>query len=226
MTDSSNTEILMRLIDSKGDAVMAESQSELDNKNDKLLSDFASGTFFSLNSFDFGLELDDSTIDRDTPPITQMQTVVQVPNTGHPQKVRKQSSAMFDKWKTADPTKLKHIVPFPVKMDAVRIDRYFERSSPVLFQACARSSTFQSASIVKRKVFGGAGLLGFLRFDFTDVLITKVGWDDAEVIKESLSFVFRRVKVRYRQQAHDGSLMPEASVDWRFKADLRTPEPK
>jgi len=225
MADGSDTEILMKMVDSKGDALMAESTSKIDSKNDKLLADFTSGAFFSLNSFDFGLELDDGIVEGDSPPVGLSKTTGDG-NSGHPQKVRKSSSAMFDKWKTADPAKLKHIVPFPVKMDAVRIDRYFERTSPVLFQACARSSTFQSASIVKRKVVGGSGLMGFLRFDFTDVLVTKVGWDDAEVINESLSFVFRRVKVRYRQQAHDGSLMPEASVDWRFKADLRTPERK
>jgi hypothetical protein len=46
--------------------------------------------------------------------------------------------------------------------------------------------------------------LPFLRTDFATVLITKIDWDAAEIVKEMCTFACRGVSVKYRQQAHAG----------------------
>lgn len=215
MADDLGNELLMQMIDSNGRAIEAESQTEVNSDDDKLLRGYINGTFFTVDDFAFGLNLDDQDPTADAANMGGAQGVdaAQQRNTG-PQ-------IKFGKWKSGSPQEIEKITPFPVRMDEVTIERRLDRSSPVLFQACARSQTFRSASLVKRKTFGGGRLQSFFRLDFKQVLVSHVGWDDGEVIKETMRFVFRSVGVQYRQQAHDGTMMSEATVDWNYKAALR-----
>jgi type VI protein secretion system component Hcp len=217
MADNQGTELLMQMIDSNGKALEAESQITLSGETDTLIKGFTNGCFFSVDEFAFGMNIDDQDATSDAANTGGGQGV------GTPPKRASAPRVKFGKWKTASPEEVAKMAAFPVRMDEFSVTRSFDRASPVLFQSCARSATFNSVSLVKRKIIGGAQLQTFLRIDFTGVLVTHVGWDDAEVIKETLRFVFRGVTVQYCRQAHDGTLAPAGSVDWSFKAALRKP---
>ncbi len=222
MADERANEILMQLVDSAGRKLEAESQVVVDSTKDPLLAGFALGNCFVIDDFGFGMNIDDQDAAAD------------VTNTsGNPdvdeRRIRASSgpSVKWGKWKSGSPAEIKKIVPFPLRMDEFSMTRRFDKASPVLFQCCARSTTFKSAAMVKRKTVGKLdgtdryGLQSFLRFDFTDVLVTHVGWDDAEVIKETIIFVFRGLTVQYCQQRHDGKLKAPGSVSWNFATALK-----
>jgi type VI protein secretion system component Hcp len=213
MADSTGTELLMQMNATKGNPIQAESQIALANSSDPLLTGFQEGKFFSIDEFAFGMNIDDQDATADAV------------NSGGGQGVgasgsrRNSPKVKFGKWKTAPQEEIAKM-KFPLRMDEFSVTRSFDRASPVLFQSCARSLSFQSASLIKRKVVGGNELQTFFRLDFEGVLVTHVGWDDAEVIKETMRFVFRNVTVQYCRQAHDGSLMPAGSATWEYQAAL------
>ncbi len=213
MSDSKGTELLMMMNATKGNPIQAESQTALANASDPLLTGFQEGKFFSVDEFAFGMNIDDQ------------DAMADATNTGGAQGVgafgtkRNSPKVKFGKWKTAPQEEIAKM-KFPLRMDEFSVTRGFDRASPVLFQSCARSLSFQSASLIKRKIIGGKQLETFFRLDFEGVLVTHVGWDDAEVIKETMRFVFRNVTVQYRRQAHDGTLAPAGSAAWEYQAAL------
>jgi type VI protein secretion system component Hcp len=84
-----------------------------------------------------------------------------------------------------------------------------DRASPLLFQMCCDSKSFTSATLVKRKAAGSdLSGHGFLRFEFTDVLVIGVDWDSGDVVKEKCKFICRGMTVKYRPQTLNGSLGP------------------
>jgi len=216
MASEQSNEILMQMYDNTGNPLAAETQTELDTDYDPLIWDYTNGTCFTVDNFAFGLNIDDQDASGDAA------------NTSGKTGVTKPTQAMpagpqtkFGKWKSATPEEIKAMKPFPVRMDEFTVTRRFDRASPVLFQACARSTTFGAVSMVKRKTIGGSMLQTFLRIDFSKVLITHVSWDEAEVIKETLRFVFRELTIQYRRQAFDGTLNPAGSVNWKYSTGLR-----
>jgi type VI protein secretion system component Hcp len=213
MSDSKGTELLMQMNTTKGNPIQAESQIALANAADPLLTGFQEGKFFSVDDFAFGMNIDDQDATADPTNMSGAQGV------GPAGKRRSSPKVKFGKWKTAPQEELRNM-DFPLRMDEFSITRGFDRASPVLFQSCARSLSFQSAALIKRKTFGGKELQTFFRLDFEGVLVTHVGWDDAEVIKETMRFVFRTVTVQYRRQAHDGTLAPAGSATWDYQAAL------
>ncbi len=54
--------------------------------------------------------------------------------------------------------------------------------------------------------------MGFLRFDFRDVLMTGIDWDDGDLVSESCTFICRAMRVRYKQQSVTGELPPKHSA--------------
>jgi type VI protein secretion system component Hcp len=217
MADERSNEILMQLVDSAGQQLEAESQVDLDSTKDPLLKGFSDGKFFSVDDFAFGMNIDDKDPAAGIGGTRGLEA----------SKISSGPQVKFGKWKSGSPEEIKKIVPFPLRMDEFSLTRRFDKLSPVLFQCCARSVTFKSASLVKRKTVGTVeqadkfGLLSFLRLDFTDVLVTHVGWDDAEVIKETVRFIFRGVTMQYCQQEHDGRLKAPGSVSWNYSVDLK-----
>jgi len=70
-------------------------------------------------------------------------------------------------------------------MEPFSFTRMIDRASPLLFENCANSISFASATLVKRKVTGQTlALQAFLRMDFKDVLIVGISWDDGDILKE------------------------------------------
>jgi type VI secretion system secreted protein Hcp len=101
--------------------------------------------------------------------------------------------------------------------EPVRVSRQIDAASPTLMQYCFNSSTLDSATIVKRRA-GGGGVSGlaYLRLDFTGVLITGVSWSDAHVVKETITFIYRKVEIQYRPQSASGTLGTPIPASWEL----------
>ncbi len=85
-------------------------------------------------------------------------------------------------------------------------EKLFDVASLSIFNACATSQTLPSVTLVKRKALGEATLMGYLRFQFFDVLITDLDWDEEKVIKEKVKFICRKVRVQYFSELNNGTL--------------------
>ena len=104
---------------------------------------------------------------------------------------------------------------YPVDMKPMELTRTIDKSSIILLHHCIKRKVFKSASLIKRKAAGGpASGEVFLRFDFSQVLIKSVDWDDAEPIKETVEFVCRAVTINYLPQLPDGTLGNPIQTYW------------
>ena len=120
---------------------------------------------------------------------------------------------------------MKNMKKYPSRTDPFSVTRDYDRASPVLFDYCCNSKPIASASLIKRKDIGGSMLRGYLRFDFDNLLITKVSWKNSDPMKETLTFVFRSVTVKYRttkyQVGSDVAILQSLSdVSWSYKAAM------
>lgn len=218
MASDDKTEVFMQLIQDSGLYLGAECRTEVSSDWDDLILDYENGSFFAVDDFSFGMNIDDKDPTADTTNAGGGRGVgaAGVNLAAGPQ-------VKFGKWKSGTAEDVKKMVPFPVRMDEFSITRRYDRASPVLFEKCVTSDSFKSASLVKRKVVGGDMLQTFLRLDFKDVLITHIDWSDGETIKETVKFVFRAITVQYKTQKPDGKLNAAGSVEWRYDAGLRRP---
>lgn len=98
---------------------------------------------------------------------------------------------------------------YGVTLDEVTITRRMDRMSPRLLQLCGDQLGIDYLILVRRKSVGGTQAFNqqpFLRLKFSDVLLTAIDWDDGDVIKEKLKFVYRRIEAQYKSQKDDGTL--------------------
>jgi type VI secretion system secreted protein Hcp len=103
--------------------------------------------------------------------------------------------------------------------EPVRVSRQIDAASPTLMQYCIKSTTLDSAAIVKRRAGGGdASGFAYLRLDFTGVLITAVSWSDSHVVKENVTFIYRKLQISYRPQDSTGKLGAVVPASWALFA--------
>lgn len=95
---------------------------------------------------------------------------------------------------------------YPADLQPFTFTKLLDVASLSIFDACSKSKTLESVTLVKRKAVGQATLLGYLRFFFTDVLITDLDWDEDKVIKEKVKFICRKVRVQYFPEMNGGVL--------------------
>lgn len=104
---------------------------------------------------------------------------------------------------------------FKADLQKLHITKPFDISSLTLLQYCMQRTTLSSVALVKRRpvgfkkgnatrAYGETELQGWLRYDFTDVLITEVSWSEDEVIKETVEFICRKALVNYNPQSDEG----------------------
>ncbi len=220
MADDYNSEVFMRLLDKDGKPILAECRTEVTSDGDDLIDDYLNGEFFAVDDFKIGVNVEDedASSDAGTAGGSGKQDGA---NKSDKKKVPK---AKFGKWKSATPEEIK-AMKFQLKLDDLSITRRYDRASPVLFQKCAISEVLRSASVVKRKVVGEDMLQTFLRYDFKDLLVSHINFADAEVIKETIQFVFREIKVTYKPQNADGSLGDAINMFWGYDAKTRKTGP-
>jgi type VI secretion system Hcp family effector len=106
-----------------------------------------------------------------------------------------------------------------IDMQPIRYTRIFDMASPILFQALVDCETLSSVAIIKRKAANTKNSgEAYLRLDFTKVLLTELDWEDKEhYVEETGSFIYRELKVQYRQQQANGSLGPPVAIDWKIQ---------
>jgi type VI protein secretion system component Hcp len=206
MPDDLNNELLMQLVADSG-PIPAECRTEVNTDADDLLLDFFNGTFFQVDDFTFGMSLDDQDAFSDAANASGGRGVGAAGQNKSPG-----PWIPFGKWKNgtvADNT----AASFPLNIDEFSFTRRYDCASPVLFDKCGKSESLASAVLVKRKVVGGNMLQAYLRFDFKDVLLTHISWQDADVIKENVKFVFKEMKVQYKVQSSSGKLGAAGSAN-------------
>jgi type VI protein secretion system component Hcp len=219
MADQYNNEVFMRLVDMNDKPILAECRTEVTTDGDDLIYDYFNGQFFSVDDFSFGFNVldEDAAADAGTAATgkDKSSTTAVKP---------KATTSAFGKWKSASADEIK-AMKFQLKVDDLKITRRYDRASPVLFQLCSQSVSLKSASLVKRKVVGDDMLQTFLRYDFDELLITHINFQDAEVIKETIQFAFRKVQIQYRTQNADGSLGDTSQMSWSYDAATRVNGP-
>lgn len=111
------------------------------------------------------------------------------------------------------------------------ITRAIDLASPTFFQMACSGTAFQSVTLALRKS-SGAGAAGapdvsgviFLRFDFKLVAVKTISWaHDDERPKETVTFEYGGLQVRYAQQEGSGKLKAPIPAGWnRVKNILDT----
>jgi len=96
------------------------------------------------------------------------------------------------------------------------ITRKIDRSSPILFDMACSGTAFKQVSLALRKSAGGmqSGVI-FLRFDFKLAAVKTISWShDDEAPKETTTFEYGGMLIRYCQQNANGSLNTAIPGGW------------
>lgn len=211
---SQTGDLLMKFV--KGQAIIAEGSSKLD-PTDSFVADFVAGKFFEVEAFSLGLNVQDS--EGGNNPLNQassQRASVQPDGTGY--------RPSFAAWRDAKNKTLQQVaeIAYPVTLEPFSFSRAMDKASPILFQSCCNSVSFESATLVKRKVAGEDNALqGFLRMDFANVLIVGIDWSDDVIVKERCKFICRGVTVQYKRQNSDGSLGAASPATWAREVATR-----
>jgi type VI secretion system secreted protein Hcp len=95
------------------------------------------------------------------------------------------------------------------------------KASPALFLACATGQHMKEAKLAAVK--SGAMQQEFLTWTFSDVLVTgyQTGGADGDLVTDSVSLAFSKLKVEYKAQKADGSLDTAVTAGWDAKASKK-----
>lgn len=250
MADDPKSDLVMQFV-LDGRPVLAECALDKHPK-DEFMTDFKPAdydtysNFFEVQKFSFGVEVkdEDSTKAKgqaQAGATTSAGANVQAHGHGHgqtqagaaaAQKGKDKTKGAFRSWRSATDEQVKNALKFPFETDAFSITRLIDRASPVFFEACCNSQTFDTATLVKRIAVGsglssnsslrvntGAAAMGFLQIKFSKVLIVNLDWDDGDMITESCEFICQGFEVKYKRQKGDGSLDAAVSASWDYVRD-------
>lgn len=96
-----------------------------------------------------------------------------------------------------------------------------DAASASLFQSCCSGKHTPLATVVLRKA-GGEKALEYLKYKFSDVLVTSVQWSGSsggdDVPAESVSFAYSKVEIAYAPQDAKGHGMSPQVASWDVKA--------
>ena len=219
--DDAKADILMYFMTDKG-AIDGESNLQID-PSDGFMDGFKAtsyrnyANFFEITEFNFNLRLnagekDGANLKKDSAMMASVAAAANKVGFGGPTaktSVKKEPDE-YDKWRSATAEELK-ILKFPVEFGTFTFKRTLDAASPIFFQNCANAISFESAVMVKRlQAASGSGQgftsQGYMRIEFTDVLLTKVSWEDGDIVKENCEFKCKKMDVKYKRQNMDGSL--------------------
>jgi type VI protein secretion system component Hcp len=211
MTDQTKTDMVMFFKVTRNQEVPAECALEID-PNDPFMAGFRWAPYQDYSNFfqvlEFNLELalkpDDENVgtmsknDRDHGKHGQ---------NGGGDGQNSRVSGQFARWRSLSHQQVhSQKVKYPVEFDKFTFKRLIDSASPIFFQNCCNSVSFHEAVLVKRLSTGGNKPgFGFLRFEFKDVLIISVNWDDGDVVAENCTFICKHLLIKYRPQTYSGS---------------------
>jgi type VI secretion system secreted protein Hcp len=93
-------------------------------------------------------------------------------------------------------------------LSSFNIMKKTEKSSPLLFAACATGDHFPKAVVTLRKAGGKSGQTEFLKYEFENVFVESIQWSGSsggdDTPSESVSFAFGKVTVNYLPQDNTG----------------------
>jgi type VI protein secretion system component Hcp len=207
MADQSKTDLFMKFRLQNGKHVPAECALDK-SKDDPFMADFEPApyqdysNFFEVFDFDFSLKLTDH--DQDTGALGKQR------GNGANGRSTSRVAGQYARWRSLTDDQVRAKLSYPVEFNQFQFKRLIDSASPIFFQYCLNSISFQDAALVKRVSQGDGSSIGYLRLDFTDVLITNVDWDDGDVVTESCTFICKKLVVKYRSQAASGTLQKES----------------
>ncbi len=227
--DQNKTDLIMKFI-LEGQDVPAECALQVDPA-DPLMNDFKPAdyehysNFFEVTDFDFKLNLEDT--DESSNPASQAVNHSLRPAAT---RVRNMPAGRFARWRSASGPEAQNI-SYPPKFGGASFERLIDRASPIFFMSCCTSKTFDSAVLVKRLSqgqFGGTNLpsVGYLRIEFTKVLITDISWEDGDLVKEKCEFTCHSMKLIYRKQDNSGRLQAWAGQGPNGQYSAEWPNPR
>jgi type VI protein secretion system component Hcp len=227
--DQIKSDLIMKFV-LDGQDVPAECSLKVDS-SDPLMKDFRSAdydyysNFFEVTDFDFELTVEDT--DESSNPASQS-----INHTLRPAatRIRTMPVGNFARWRSASGAEAQNI-SYPTKFGGASFERLIDRASPIFFMSCCTSKTFDNAVLVKRLAQGAIGgkslpSVGYLRIEFTKVLITDISWEDGELVKEKCDFTCHSMKLIYRKQSDSGRLQawPGQGPNGQYSAEWPNPQ--
>lgn len=186
--------------------------------------------FFDITSFDLAMSVkpDEGAVGSGAPSGGHPGAGAGKPAAGKPAVDAKGGGAaeLFDRWRSATEAEADKM-RFPLSFDSFSFTRVIDGASPILFQACANQTSFKQAALVKRVSTGQIEgplrqSLAFLRFDFFDLQLKSVEWEDGDLVTETCSFTCKRMTFQYRQQQAAGNLLPvNGQAEWDRAKDSK-----
>ena len=194
----------------KGSPVVAEGTAVI-GRDDTLAKGFVPGTkdnrwqgnFFAVTDYQFQIGLLADT-DSDPTAVTKQTMDALRESLKNPQAKPKNSQGQFARFMDRPPGG--SMRAYSSNLEPVTITKQLDQTSLALFDACIKSTTIDNAVLIKRRGSGFTNLATYLRFEFTDVLITDLNWDEDDVVKEKITFVCRKAEVQYRMEKFSGEL--------------------
>jgi len=110
-----------------------------------------------------------------------------------------------------------------VTFNPFSITRKIDKASPIFFEMACSGVPFESVLLALRKS-SGTGTAGsfFLSFFFKLVAVKTISWaHDDESPKETVTFEYGGLQVRYSQQRPDGTLMNAVPGGWNRVRNIK-----
>jgi type VI protein secretion system component Hcp len=233
MAKGDHSDLYMKFVNPHGHPILGESRAKLTSRDEvtrKLLDGFRENHFIEIDSFSMSAQVDDAT------PAEMRREIMKeshraiadyekrsregklTPGEKRPQEkkdfeVERDIKARVEKQKSASPVK------------QINFTREFDLTSKEFGGNVVKGQGYQSATLIKRKSSNARGDTGqattgdvYLRIDFTDVLVTSVEWSDEDgEVKESCSFICKKVEIQYRPQLPSGKLGHVVPGKWEYK---------
>jgi type VI secretion system secreted protein Hcp len=118
-----------------------------------------------------------------------------------------------------------------VTFNPFSITRKIDQASPTLFEMACSGTAFKSVTLALRKSTGtgggGANVSGmiFLRFDFKLVAVKTISWShDDESPKETVTFEYGGMQIRYAPQDPSGALKTAIAKGWNRVRNVQDTE--
>lgn len=102
--------------------------------------------------------------------------------------------------------------------------KYFDKSTPMIYKACAQGEHIAKAEIVCRKNTGAGGDQTFLKFTLSDVLVSNSssGAGGGAVPMDNFSLSYNKIEMEYLQQDAKGKLGQPSKMAFDIKTAKTT----
>ena len=140
----------------------------------------------------------------------------------------KRAAGAFASWRSAEDKDIETIAKsFNPSFKTVSFSKVIDAASPNIFEACVNAQKFEKVIIAKRISQGlsedvDMPSVAYIRFDFSDVMVTSVSWNDGDLVKEKITFESSSIKVRYRKQLDDGTVSESGETQIEYKRPQAT----